>query len=430
MRAGSWTVFGSVLSQALRFGANLALTRLLFPEAFGLMAVLQAIILAASLLSDVGLEQSLIRSPRGQERVFLDTVWSLQLIKGIVLWLALLLLAPALAAAYGREEIRQTVPVIGLSLLIAGFESTKTRQASRALQAKTVTLVELASQALGVSVMIGWAVWWPSPWALIGGHVGSTLSRVLLSHMAFPGEANRWRLEPSALREVVSYGSWVLLSSGVTFLAGEGRQLFYAALTDLSTIGMMTLAGTLSLVFWNALQQVCQRVLFPAYSELWRERPQDLPRVLRRSRLIQLGASLPVSLLLAALGDRLVATIYDDRYAIAGAYLEVLAASSLFGFVASSYSGVLLAIGRPQWNTALTSLQVILFVGCSLLGRQLLGPHGLVLGGACTGLLLTPLTTLAFARLGLADWRLDLGSLALGILTLAAVLQFGAWSRL
>src|SRR5262245_35834854 len=39
MTSAAWTVGGWVLMQALRFASNLILTRLLFPEAFGLMAL-------------------------------------------------------------------------------------------------------------------------------------------------------------------------------------------------------------------------------------------------------------------------------------------------------------------------------------------------------------------------------------------------------
>ena len=62
LRAGGWTIFGFGASQLLRLGGNLILTRLLFPEAFGLMAIVQAVLVGVTLLSDIGVEQSIIHN--------------------------------------------------------------------------------------------------------------------------------------------------------------------------------------------------------------------------------------------------------------------------------------------------------------------------------------------------------------------------------
>jgi len=74
IRGGGWTIAGNFGGQALRFVSNIWLTHLLFPAAFGVMAIAQSIIAAAKMLSDVGLQQSVIRSNRRDDPRFLDTV--------------------------------------------------------------------------------------------------------------------------------------------------------------------------------------------------------------------------------------------------------------------------------------------------------------------------------------------------------------------
>ena len=60
-------------SQLIRFIGNLVLARLLMPDAFGLMAVISTLMLGLNLLSDIGTGPTIIQSPRGTERVFLNT---------------------------------------------------------------------------------------------------------------------------------------------------------------------------------------------------------------------------------------------------------------------------------------------------------------------------------------------------------------------
>ncbi|MFM6205833.1 oligosaccharide flippase family protein, partial [Planktothrix sp.] len=78
-----WTLFGYGGSQVLRFGGNLILTRLLVPELFGLMALVNTFITGLNLFSDVGIRPSIIRSQRGDDPEFLNTAWTIQVFRGL-----------------------------------------------------------------------------------------------------------------------------------------------------------------------------------------------------------------------------------------------------------------------------------------------------------------------------------------------------------
>ena len=56
-----WTIAGYGTSQVLRFGSNLVLAKLLFPQAFGLMAIVNGVMQGLVMFSDVGIGQSIIR---------------------------------------------------------------------------------------------------------------------------------------------------------------------------------------------------------------------------------------------------------------------------------------------------------------------------------------------------------------------------------
>ena len=81
-----WEVGGQLGMQVTRFGGNILLTRLLLPEAFGVIGLAQVFLMALNLLSDVGLTASVIHHPRGKEAKFLDTVWTVSIIRGWILW--------------------------------------------------------------------------------------------------------------------------------------------------------------------------------------------------------------------------------------------------------------------------------------------------------------------------------------------------------
>ena len=81
VRGSIWSMFGFGTSHALRLGGNLVMTRLLFPEAFGIMALVEMVMHGVQMFSDLGLVTGVIRHPRGDELSFLNTAWTLQVIR-------------------------------------------------------------------------------------------------------------------------------------------------------------------------------------------------------------------------------------------------------------------------------------------------------------------------------------------------------------
>ena len=92
-RAASWVVIGTGASQLLRLAGNVGLARLLAPEMFGLMTLVNTVLRGLYLFSDIGIGPNIVQHKRGADPDFLRTAWSLQAVRGTVLWLILLALA-------------------------------------------------------------------------------------------------------------------------------------------------------------------------------------------------------------------------------------------------------------------------------------------------------------------------------------------------
>jgi O-antigen/teichoic acid export membrane protein len=427
LKGGSWAVVGNLASQALRFASNLVLTRLLFPEAFGLMAIAQAILMAARLFSDVGLMQGVVRSARGHEPRFLDTVWTLDILKGALILLVMTALGWPMSRAYGQPALVALLPAMGLAALISSFASTKIALVNRKLEVGRLTAIELSSQACGIAVMIAWARISPTPWALVVGNWVSAFVMMACSHLVLQGHRNRLALDRGVVREVMSFGTWVMLSSSVTFLVGEGSNLLNATLVGATTVGFLGISTALVMVTWNLIQMIIGRVLFPAYAEIWRERPQYLPRAVERSRRLQITAVACAAIGLAVAGDRLIDLLYDHRYHAVGALLQIQAVGTVFKIVISSYAGVPWAMGRPGLNTFMLGVEATILFTLLWTGHALGGTIGLVAGGALMGVFMYPVNALVYRRYGMFQPRTDVWAFVLGIALAAWVWRFGLW---
>ncbi|HZJ69863.1 MAG TPA: oligosaccharide flippase family protein, partial [Planctomycetota bacterium] len=100
-RSATWSILAHGGSQLLRFASNIVLARLLFPEAFGLMAIVNALLQGLHLFSDIGIGPSIIQNARGNDPAFLNTAWTVQVVRGTVLWLVACAIALPAAIFYG-----------------------------------------------------------------------------------------------------------------------------------------------------------------------------------------------------------------------------------------------------------------------------------------------------------------------------------------
>ena len=134
LRAGAWTAGAYSVELVVRLVSNLILTRLLFPEAFGVVAASSSILIGLELISDFGVRAAIIQNPRGDSDTFLRSAWTFQISRGIILWLVVIVICGCLALPFTRavipaQSVFSSTMVAGLTMLlgfqfvIAGFES-------------------------------------------------------------------------------------------------------------------------------------------------------------------------------------------------------------------------------------------------------------------------------------------------------------------
>lgn len=406
-------------------GGNLILTRLLFPEAFGMMAIIMIACYGVTTFVDMGIAQSIVQNKRGNEPSFINTAWTIQIMLGVLICAGLSALAIPVARFYGTPELAAMFPVIGISAIINGFNSTKLYTAQRNLEAKRITLIEIGTYSLGLAFIIYLSWLMQSVWALVWGHVISNTLKMAATHLLLHGDRNRLAWDRDAAGQLVKFGRWVMWSSVLTFLSVEGGRLLVSALLDMRQLALFTLASTMNIMFWQAIQQLAGRVFFPAYAEVYRNDPKRLPAVMLKARLAITLPGWCLAVFFIFFGTRLMGLLYDERYLGSGAMLELLAAGSLVGCIWGSYTGVLLAMGKVATMAALTAIQIVCQIAGMTLGYHYWGGAGIIMGLSAASWTMYCAQAVVMQRNGLWQFKLDLVFIAASVLVMAF-----AWPRL
>ena len=375
MTAGSYAV-----TQGLRLVSNLILTRLLFPEAFGIMSLVTVVLVGLQMFSDAGVGQAIARSPRGDEQRFLDTAWTVNVARGGLLWLLTWALAWPVSRFYEAPELALLLPAAGVSLLIAGFNPTRIDTANRHLLLGRVTLLDLVAQALGIAATVALAFTLRSVWALVLGAVLTAVIKLVLMSLLLPGSRNRFHWEPEAARELISFGKWILLSTVCGFLMGQGDKAILGAYLSMTELGVYNIGYFLASFPMLMSIAVVARIMVPLY----RDHPPHASEInAARMRKLRFGITLSGMALVFAValaGEWLVSVMYDARYALAGAVVVGVAMVQLLMAVGTTYDQAALAAGDGRgYFLALAgraTLQTLSF---------LIGAHFGGIGGALLG---------------------------------------------
>ncbi len=407
LRGSAITAGGYALSQGLRLASNLILARLLFPEAFGLMALVSVVLVGLQMFSDVGLGPAISRSPRGDDPDFLNTAWTLAVARGAVLWALASALALPIADFYAAPDLRGLLPAAAVALLIAGFNPTRIDTANRHLLLGRVTLLDLASQAIGIAAMVVLAWVFGSVWALVAGSVLGALAKLALMMACLPGPANRFRWDPGAGKELVHFGKWILLSTVCGFLLAQGDRLILGAYLTLDQLGVYNIGYFLASFPWLLGGAVTMRVMIPLY----RDDPPgakaaNAPRV-RRLRMGMTGVLLLLLALLAVGGDALIAFLYDARYAAAGPILVMVACVQMPAVLGMTYDQAALAAGDSRRFFLLLLAKAVVQTSAFLIGAEMGGLVGALVGQGLALAGLHGLIVLLARKFGVWDARHD-----------------------
>ncbi|MFO0723056.1 MAG: oligosaccharide flippase family protein [Myxococcota bacterium] len=379
---------GQGASNGLRLVSNIILARLLFPEAFGLMALVNVAVTGLEMLSDLGVKISIIQNKRGDEPDFLNTAWTISIIRGVSLFVLGSMLAWPYALAYEEPRLMAMVQATALMALINGVASTKLAQLNRHIALGRIVVFNLTSQVSGLAMMVGFAYFHRSPWALVVGTLGTASVNCLLSHLATPGPRNHLRWDPEAARTIVSFGKWIFASTAITFLANYGHTLVLGKLVQKDVLGVYNNAGSLANLPQTIGGQVIGSVLLPALSEAFRKDHNALVAAFERARSLILPLAGVVSLSVILASPAFFTYFYDARYRDATWIAPLLAFSAWFVFLQEASGRALQAMGDAKSLFIANTTKVIVLVGCSLLGFQWNGLFGFILGtilGALAG---------------------------------------------
>jgi lipopolysaccharide exporter len=381
------TTFTFVLQALVRLLSSLILTRVLLPEAYGIITILASILYVIGNILDTNVTLFIVRDKNAEQPRYLNTAWTLRFGRAVLSAAVLFACAPLIATKiYDLPTLVVPLRVFSLWFLIDGFDSLGFSVAIRRKQARLQVYSDLAALVLSTSFSIIYCYRYHTFWGIAFGMLLNRLIMVLLSYRLFPGLRPRLFIDVAAAREILGYSKFTIPSSFLTLSLNQFDKIAFLRLFDLRLLGIYGLAGNIAGSIDSLVSKISQAVLYPRCAHNFRENPDTAVRRYYTENISLFAGILAVPAAIAGAAHLIISLLYDSRYSEAGMVLQAMAIRVVLLSFASPAEDLLISAGQFHVILVGNVLRAAWIVLGSLTGYHFFGFVGFIYGLSLSGL--------------------------------------------
>ena len=166
IRSLFWKLFEQGGAAAITLVVQIVMARILAPDEFGMLAIMLVFVNIGNVIVQSGLNTAIIQAPDATERDF-STVFWMSFAISMVLYAALFLAAPAIAAFYHMPQAVAPLRVLMLVLVVNSYNAIQEAIVARELEFQKTFRATVAAGAVSGAAGIGCALLGGGIWALV-----------------------------------------------------------------------------------------------------------------------------------------------------------------------------------------------------------------------------------------------------------------------
>ena len=353
-----WQTLEKSGSQGLSLLTSIILARLLMPEVFGCIAVLEIFIIFSGVFIDSGLSLALIQKQEIGEKDCCS-VFYVNLFIAIILYILLFVSAPLVASFYKQPPLQNYLRVLALLLIIQSFALIQ-----RALLQKRmlfhlnfrITWISLiVSGILGISL----AYYGFGAWALIFQQLSGSITAAILLWIFV-----KWRpkfiFNWKSIQELFSFSKKILFSSLLECCTGNAYTLTIGKFFDMKTLAYFNRGIHIPRNGMGVINGALASVIFPALSQIQEDKIQ-LKDLMQKSIKSAMFFVLPIFTLLALVAEPFTLIVFGEKWLPSVIFLQLGCFYYILWPMHTLNLQLILAKGRSDYYFKITVIKNIQF---------------------------------------------------------------------
>lgn len=346
------TSISMLVTSVLQIAQLLILGRVLGPEIFGLIAMVQIVIQFSQLFLEMGITDAIIQKEK-ISKLELSSLYWFSIFVGLVLFLVLLLSAPVIALLFNESSLTAMIQVVGISFLILPLGLQFQTLATKKLEFAQITKNEILATTVGVALTISLAVYTQlGAWALVYGHIATSLIRSIPWMIGgYRNLETRPQLVFSwfSIKGFVSFGMYRLGSTSINYFTTKVDQMIIGITLGTVALGFYSMAMNLIMQPVQKLNSMINRVAFPVFSKI----QLDVGKLRRAYLLINYMLASFNSPLLAGViivAPYAVPVFLGEEWTDSILIIQILCLYGLFKALGNPSGSLFTAVGKVRWS--------------------------------------------------------------------------------
>lgn len=363
MASGTMTLIVSrLLTRCFDLVLLVVFARLLLPRDFGTVAIALTIVQILEAVLDMPVAQVVVRSS-DPSRDLIDTAFTISLLRGLLLMLALAALAWPIALLYGNAALVPVICALGLAPAMRGLTSPALALYARVIDFRRDLLVEFTGKAAGLLAGTIAAFILRDYRAIVVSTIATPIAMMATSFLVAP---HRVRLTLRHGRQFYGFLGWFTASQLVSALNWRSNRLVLGMYVPSGALGSFTLAGDLAAVPEQGLIQPMIRPLVAAFARV-QDDMERLRALYCNSVATTLAISFPVVIGLAVFADPVVGLVLGAKWSATPPIVTWLALGVCLSALTATYTPLCIALGRATQLFGLNLIQMIVLLPALLL---------------------------------------------------------------
>ncbi|MBQ6781535.1 MAG: lipopolysaccharide biosynthesis protein [Treponema sp.] len=340
-----WRLSERLCAQVVTFAVTVVLARILMPEDYGVVAIVNVFVAVADGFVTGGIATSLIQKNNADETDY-SSMFYISFLFSFFLYVVLFFCCPLIARLYRNELLIPIFRVMGIKFFISAVNSVQQAYVARRMIFKKFFFATIIGTVVSGALGVLLALSGKGIWALVTQSLMNPFIDTIILFITV-----RWhpRLLFSFARAklLFQYGWKLALTRFIGTFFEKLRQCVVGIKYSANDLAFYNRGEALpSLVAGNVISTL-ESVLFPALSNFQNDR-EKLKMAIRHA--VKLGSYVlsPVLVGLALVSDKIVFILYGKKWAMASPFVALLSLSMIPSVISSINVQAIKALGRSD----------------------------------------------------------------------------------
>jgi len=359
VRAGFWSFALHTLQSAAVFLRIVILAMLLPPEEFGLFGITMLTFILLETFTKTGFHEALVQKDQDVSS-HLDAAWTVLALRGLMLALLTLVLAPVISSFFNSPEATTLLRVTALAFVFLGMRNIGVLAFLRELKFHKEFIYRSIASLTDLTVAIAVGIALRSAWALVLGFLAGCFVQLVLSYAVHPYRP-RIRFSLKKSQDLFRFGSWILFIGAVTFAGMHGSAVVVGKVLGTAALGLFQVARRIPEMTVDKITVTLGEVSFPAYAQIQNSR-EDLREAYGRIAGVSAALTFPAAVGIAVTGSVFVAAFLGRQWEPMIPALVILSLASLVRSAAFTGRSFFLGGGKPYLAFQMQAMRAMVLI--------------------------------------------------------------------